>query len=148
MNHPTSTDIFGCEYANIQREKLVAQRIYEENCHKPRRIMGPDDFKPKDPPRPIYVSESEKNRALLGARCVRSLEDDGTQTTAQIGHSLRIGVEAIEGALRGRPDVTSVKVSERSRKTGRTSIVDQWTIAVDDNREDNQQNKAMKNESK
>lgn len=143
-----SSDIFGHAYAEERGNRERAIVALAKMPQKPIKKLTPADFAPKDPPRPVYVCEKDKERALLGARCIRSLETDGPQTTAQIGRSLRVSVQSIAGVLKDHIGVERDKVSERSKKTGYTQTVTLWMLPEHFIAKINQQNKAMKNECK
>ena len=57
MNHHTSTDIFGMEYANVQRNREAAIKALAAMPPKPIRIMVDADFKPKEDERQMRVAE-------------------------------------------------------------------------------------------
>ena len=128
MNHSTSTDIFGSEYAQVQRNREAAIKALAAMPPKPIRKMGPADYAPQETNQRLHICERDKARVLLGARCVRLIESDGPQTTAQIGHSLRVSVQSIQSALNERTDVTRESVNKRSKKTGNTQTVALWSI--------------------
>ena len=147
MNHSVNSDQFGYEYDDVQRNRARAIIALEKMPEKPIRQMVPSDFAPETPPH-ILISESDKAKSLLVARCIKSLGDDGPQTTAQIGHSLRVSCQAIAGVLKDHGGIERDKVSERSKKTGNTQTVTLWMLPEHLIAKNNQQNKAMKNECK
>lgn len=104
MNHSTSTDLFGSEYAQIQRNRQVAIKALAAMPNKPIRKMGPADYAPKNiKPLPSYEEtkhdQSKADRKLLAARCVKLLHTNGAQTTAQLARELKVGSRLIACAL-------------------------------------------------
>ena len=148
MNHSVNSDQFSYEFDEVQRNRARAIKVLESLPRStPIRRLTPADFATKPPPH-IIMSESDKAKSLLVARCIKSLGADGPQTTAQIGHSLRVSCQAIAGVLKDHIGVERDKVSERSKKTGYTQTVTLWMLPEHFIAKINQQNKAMKNESK
>lgn len=147
MTHAVNSDQFGYEYAEVQRSRARAFIALGKMQQKEIRKMVPSDFAPKNKPQ-IMMSESDKAKSLLVARCIKSLGADGPQTTAQIGHSLRVSCQAIAGALKDHGGVERDKVSERSKKTGYTQTVTLWMLPEHFTAKINQQHKVMKNECK
>lgn len=129
MNHHVSTDVFGCEYANVQRNREAAIKALAAMPVKPIRKMVPADFAPKECNRDLRVCEHDRERKLLEVRCVKLLEDQGSLSTAEIGRILRVSTQAIGHSLTGCSEVARVEINERDRKTGKTVSGWLWSIA-------------------
>ena len=133
MNHHVSTDVFGCEYASVQRNREAAIKALAAMPPKPIRIMVPADFAPKEDTRRGLICEHDRERKRLELRCVKELEDQGSLSTADIGRILRVSTQAIAHALTGCAEVSRVEINERDRKTGKTVSGWLWSIVKGDN---------------
>lgn len=131
MNHSTSTDIFGMEFANVQRNREAAIRALAAMPVKPIRKMGPADYRPREEPKRVFVCERDRAMERLGERCVKAIQDNnGPLTTAELGRILRVSTQAIGHALAERDEVNKSPIEERSMKTGRMEQGWKWAAKV------------------
>lgn len=122
MNHSVSTDVFGCEYLNVQRNRAAAIKALENMPVKPIRQMTPLDYSAKNltPETVVKFCEREckvtRNKLSLRDKCVDILRKMGPQTTAEIGRELRRSTRSIALALREVVNINEEQIHERSRK--------------------------------
>jgi hypothetical protein len=122
MNHSTSTDLFGMEYANVQRNREAAIKALAEMPVKPIRIMVPMDYSAKNLT-PESVKEfrqrecqATREKLALREKCIAILRELGPQTTAEMGRLLRVSSRAVALSLDDVQHIKKETIHERSRK--------------------------------
>ena len=122
MNHHVSTDIFGCEYAEVQRNRARAIIALAAMPPKDTKQMGPLNYSAKnlteDTVREFRLRECETTQAKLQLRtlCIALLQELGPQTTAEMGRLLRVSSRAVALALDDVQHIKKETIHERSRK--------------------------------
>jgi hypothetical protein len=137
MKNPVPQIMYSCQTTFISREKIVAQRIIDENAHKPRKKMGPMDYSMKD----IPVQNKRWDRSLetvdyrarrvLAASCIKLLREDGAQTTKTLAKATKRNTASVSAALRNVPGIESERINgSRSERTGHYSTETLWMMPV------------------
>ena len=122
MNHHVSTDVFGCEYANVQRNREAAIKALAAMPSKPIRQMTPMDYSAKNlTPETVQKfkqkeCQTTRNKLALREKCIAIMRELGPQTTAEMGRLLRVSSRAVALALDDVQHIKRETIHERSRK--------------------------------
>ena len=137
MNHSVSTDVFGCEYLSVQRNKASAMKALDAMAPKPIKKMGPMDYSAKNiPPSPLRNAVTKEDavvreRDCLRQRCLVLLRALGAQTTAQLARETKKSGGAVRCALNGTPGVMKEQgAGARNAKTGNVSRITLWMLPI------------------
>ena len=116
----------------MESDKIRGDKIYEENKHKPIRIMGPMDFSAKN------IVENSKDtkkydpaeslREKLKVRCVEVLRQKGPQTTVEIVREIGRSSRAIGEALSDVRGIQRENIRVRTKKRQVNSIL--WNLPM------------------
>ena len=137
MKNPVPQIMYSAETKFTSREKIVAQRIIDENAHKPRKNMGPMDYSMKD----IPVQKKRWDRSLetvdyrerrdLAASCIKLLRENGALTTKTLAKATGKSVAAISAAIKHIPGIKSQQINgSRSERTGHYSTEKLWMMPI------------------